>query len=246
MIYADGAGATILEAVAATSPSASCPTPRAPTPSSTRVLLWMGKSYNPDSDGRPAVPEDGRPQALRVRPDDGAAGRQGEPRQGRADPGRRSTRSSSTRPTRRWTRRSSSASSSSTAAARSPPEIMPMTISWLGNSSVATVPTLLDLSAQGQAGRPAPWPRRHRRLRLRGRGHEHQLGGLPPAVRAPAVSASWLDIARRTACIAWPMADGNPLAEWRCPYRGSYYGSVGKIKIDLLLLLVTRYASRVT
>lgn len=27
----------------------------------------------------------------------------------------------------------------------SPPEIMPMTISWLGNSSVATVPTLLDL-----------------------------------------------------------------------------------------------------
>ena len=26
-----------------------------------------------------------------------------------------------------------------------PPDVMPMTISWLGNSSVATVPTLLDL-----------------------------------------------------------------------------------------------------
>ena len=31
-----------------------------------------------------------------------------------------------------------------------PPEVMPMTISWLGNSSVATVPTLLDLIAKGQ------------------------------------------------------------------------------------------------
>jgi 3-oxoacyl-[acyl-carrier-protein] synthase-3 len=28
--------------------------------------------------------------------------------------------------------------------------LMPMTISWLGNSSVATVPTLLDLLLQGQ------------------------------------------------------------------------------------------------
>lgn len=31
-----------------------------------------------------------------------------------------------------------------------PPEIMPMTISWLGNSSVATVPTLLDLLRKEQ------------------------------------------------------------------------------------------------
>jgi len=30
-----------------------------------------------------------------------------------------------------------------------PPEVLPMTISWLGNSSVATVPTLLDLMAKG-------------------------------------------------------------------------------------------------
>jgi 3-oxoacyl-[acyl-carrier-protein] synthase-3 len=27
---------------------------------------------------------------------------------------------------------------------------MPMTISWLGNSSVATIPTLLDLISKGQ------------------------------------------------------------------------------------------------
>ena len=40
------------------------------------------------------------------------------------------------------------------AAAKYKPEVMPMTISWLGNSSVATVPTLLDLILEGQNGRP--------------------------------------------------------------------------------------------
>ena len=29
-------------------------------------------------------------------------------------------------------------------------EVMPMTISWLGNSSVATIPTLLDLIRKGK------------------------------------------------------------------------------------------------
>ena len=31
-----------------------------------------------------------------------------------------------------------------------PPDVMPMTISWLGNSSVATIPTMLDLIRNGQ------------------------------------------------------------------------------------------------
>jgi 3-oxoacyl-[acyl-carrier-protein] synthase-3 len=31
-----------------------------------------------------------------------------------------------------------------------PGDIMPMTISWLGNSSVATIPTLLDLIERGE------------------------------------------------------------------------------------------------
>jgi 3-oxoacyl-[acyl-carrier-protein] synthase-3 len=31
-----------------------------------------------------------------------------------------------------------------------PENIMPMTISWLGNSSVATLPTLLDLILRGE------------------------------------------------------------------------------------------------
>ena len=31
-----------------------------------------------------------------------------------------------------------------------PADVMPMTISWLGNSSVATVPTLFDLLVRGE------------------------------------------------------------------------------------------------
>lgn len=31
-----------------------------------------------------------------------------------------------------------------------PEDVMPMTISWLGNSSVATVPTLLDIVMKGK------------------------------------------------------------------------------------------------
>jgi 3-oxoacyl-[acyl-carrier-protein] synthase-3 len=34
--------------------------------------------------------------------------------------------------------------------AEPPAGVMPMTISWLGNSSVATVPTLLDLIVKGK------------------------------------------------------------------------------------------------
>jgi 3-oxoacyl-[acyl-carrier-protein] synthase-3 len=34
--------------------------------------------------------------------------------------------------------------------ATAPHDVMPMTISWLGNSSVATVPTLLDLISKGK------------------------------------------------------------------------------------------------
>ena len=35
-------------------------------------------------------------------------------------------------------------------AMQPPPGVMPMTISWLGNSSVATIPTMLDLILKGQ------------------------------------------------------------------------------------------------
>ena len=39
-----------------------------------------------------------------------------------------------------------------------PPDVMPMTISWLGNSSVATVPTLFDLISKGQLDGYAFYP----------------------------------------------------------------------------------------
>ena len=40
-----------------------------------------------------------------------------------------------------------------------PPELMPMTISWLGNSSVATIPTMLDLVLKGEFPGQALRPR---------------------------------------------------------------------------------------
>jgi 3-oxoacyl-[acyl-carrier-protein] synthase-3 len=62
-----------------------------------------------------------------------------------------------------------------------PPDVMPMTISWLGNSSVATVPTLLDLIVKGRCrsirSRPAT-----DRLRLGRRRDAHQRGGVSLAV----------------------------------------------------------------
>ena len=36
------------------------------------------------------------------------------------------------------------------ASSEPPEDVMPMTISWLGNSSVATIPTLLDLIRKGE------------------------------------------------------------------------------------------------
>ena len=33
---------------------------------------------------------------------------------------------------------------------QAPPNVMPMTIQWLGNSSVATIPTLFDLVSRGK------------------------------------------------------------------------------------------------
>ena len=66
------------------------------------------------------------------------------------------------------------------------PEVMPMIISWLGNSSVATVPTLLDLILKGKLDDHALASGRQHRPGLGGRGHEHQLGGVPPGlVRYP-------------------------------------------------------------
>ncbi len=59
-----------------------------------------------------------------------------------------------------------------------PDGIMPMSISWLGNSSVATVPTLLDLVVRGRDGRPEGGARRCRGPRFRRRRDERQLGGL--------------------------------------------------------------------
>ena len=60
--------------------------------------------------------------------------------------------------------------------------VMPMIIDWAGNSSVATVPTLLDLLLKEKLNGPAAKLRGCGRLCFRGCGDEHQRHGLPHAV----------------------------------------------------------------
>ena len=66
---------------------------------------------------------------------------------------------------------------------RRPPDVMPMTISWLGNSSVATVPTLLDLILQADSWTATRFHAGDdRALRLGRRGDAHQRVRVPDAV----------------------------------------------------------------
>ena len=53
-----------------------------------------------------------------------------------------------------------------------PNNIMPMTISWLGNSSVATLPTMFDLLRQRKAGQPETSLRGYRCICFCGSRHE--------------------------------------------------------------------------
>ena len=64
MIYADGAGATILEAVASDRPLGILAHAARSDTFEHAYMLWMGKSFDPDARGRRTVPQDGRPQAL--------------------------------------------------------------------------------------------------------------------------------------------------------------------------------------
>ena len=150
MLYADGAGAAVLEVTRREEPvGILAHATRSDTLEHAR-LLWMGASYDPEfEDNRLFLKMRGRnlyEYALNTVP---GVVRLSLEKAG-ADPLRRQKCSCCTRPTTRWTRRSSSACSDSTAA-QIPDGIMPMTISWLGNSSVATLPTLLDLIVRGRA-----------------------------------------------------------------------------------------------
>src|SRR5207244_3731334 len=77
--------------------------------------------------------------------------------------------------------------------AEPPRDVMPMTISTLGNSSVATIPTMLDLICKGKM-RTRTCRRRHRRLCVRGRGNAHQRRGVS---RAGVILSEAKDLFRR-------------------------------------------------
>ena len=64
-----------------------------------------------------------------------------------------------------------------------PEDLMPMTISWLGNSSVATLPTMLDLICKGEMPRPHHRLGRQHHLRLGRRRHAHQRRGVSVGLR---------------------------------------------------------------
>ena len=64
---------------------------------------------------------------------------------------------------------------------RSVEELVPMTVSWLGNSSVATLPTLLDLLTRGSS-RVTPATPATSWSRLGRRRHERQRPRLPHGV----------------------------------------------------------------
>ena len=71
-----------------------------------------------------------------------------------------------------------------TAVTQTLDELVPMTVGWLGNSSVATLPTLLDLLLRRQVDGHELRERRCPPLRFGGRGHERQRRRLSDAVGA--------------------------------------------------------------
>jgi 3-oxoacyl-[acyl-carrier-protein] synthase III len=148
MIYADGAGAAILEVVesAETTGILSHRT-RSDTLEHAR-LLWMGPSYDPDrADGRLFLKMYGRKlyeYAVQTVP--------GVVRASLGDAGLALTdvtkillHQANAKMDHAILRRLFRESGVSDI----PDRIMPMTISWLGNSSVATLPTLFDLMRKG-------------------------------------------------------------------------------------------------
>jgi 3-oxoacyl-[acyl-carrier-protein] synthase-3 len=149
MIYADGAGATVLEAVEADEPVGILShATRSDTLEHAR-LLWMGPSYDPDpSDGRLYLKMYGRklyeyalqtvPGVVRDSLERGDLGLCDVDKVLLHQANAKMDHAILKRLFRLY-------------GVREIPEgIMPMTISWLGNSSVATLPTLFDLMRREQ------------------------------------------------------------------------------------------------
>ncbi len=148
MIYADGAGATILEAVASEPPVGILAHAARTDTIEHAYMLWMGKSYDPDHAGDELyLKMDGHKlyeYALKTVPQVAkeSLDKAGLPI---GDIKKILIHQANEKMDEAILKRLFKI-----CGGEYKPEVMPMIISWLGNSSVATVPTLLDLLLKGK------------------------------------------------------------------------------------------------
>jgi 3-oxoacyl-[acyl-carrier-protein] synthase III len=149
MIYADGAGATILEAVDSDKPVGILSHAARSDTIEHAYMLWMGKSYNPAHPGDELyLKMDGHrlyEYALKTVP---LVVKESIEKAGLAIADIRKVliHQANEKMDEAIVKRLFKICNGGDYR----PEIMPMIISWLGNSSVATIPTLLDLLVKGK------------------------------------------------------------------------------------------------
>jgi 3-oxoacyl-[acyl-carrier-protein] synthase-3 len=149
MIYSDGAGATILEAVASEKPVGILSHAARTDTIQEAYLLWMGKSNNPDHEGDEIyLKMEGRSvyeYALKTVP---MVVKESLDKAGLSlhDVDKILIHQANAKMDEAILKRLGHLYGVKDV----PASIMPMTISWLGNSSVATVPTMLDLLRKGK------------------------------------------------------------------------------------------------
>ncbi len=148
MIYADGAGATILEATASDRPLGILSHAARSDTIEHAYMLWMGRSYNPDHQGDDLyLKMDGHKlyeYALKTVP---LVAKESIDKAGLSigDIRKVLIHQANEKMDEAILKRLFKLCGGAYM-----PEVMPMIISWLGNSSVATVPTLLDLLRKGK------------------------------------------------------------------------------------------------
>jgi 3-oxoacyl-[acyl-carrier-protein] synthase-3 len=148
MIYADGAGATILEAVASDRPLGILAHAARSDTLEHAYMLWMGKSFDPEHAGDELyLKMDGHKlyeYALKTVP---LVAKESVEKAGLGigDIRKILIHQANEKMDEAILKRLFKIS-----GGVYKPEVMPMIISWLGNSSVATVPTLLDLLLKGK------------------------------------------------------------------------------------------------
>jgi len=149
MIYSDGAGATILEAVTTSEQVGILAHASRTDTTEQAYLLWMDKSYDPNGQGDNLyLKMDGRGVYEYALANVPKVVKESLDRAGLtlSDVAKVLIHQANAKMDEAILKRLGRLCG----VKELPTEIMPMTISWLGNSSVATVPTLLDLLCKGK------------------------------------------------------------------------------------------------